>query len=72
MKNRISIPDTDLAFHPLGLGTVNAGLTWDGADAEQIIEAMKTWDIPFKKKIIWRNKGILRKSPCNSIFTVVI
>ena len=50
MKNRISIPDTDFAFHPLGLGTVNAGLTWDGADAEQIIEAMKTWDIPFKKE----------------------
>ena len=39
MKNRISIPDTDLAFHPLGLGTVNAGLTWDGADADRIFDA---------------------------------
>lgn len=39
MKNRISIPDTDLAFHPLGLGTVNAGLTWDEADADRIFDA---------------------------------
>ena len=39
MKNRISIPDTDLAFHPLGLGTVNAGLSWDGADADRIFDA---------------------------------
>ena len=39
MKNRITIPDTDLVFHPLGLGTVNAGLAWDGADADRIFDA---------------------------------
>lgn len=38
MKKRITIPDTDLTFHPLGLGTVNAGLAWDGADADKIFD----------------------------------
>ncbi len=38
MKTKITIPDTDLAFHPLGLGTVNAGLAWDGADADRIFD----------------------------------
>lgn len=38
MKNRITIPETDLDFHPLGLGTVNAGLVWDGADADRIFD----------------------------------
>lgn len=38
MKNRITIPDTDLTFHPLGLGTANAGLAWDGADADRIFD----------------------------------
>ena len=38
MKTKITIPDTDLTFHPLGLGTVNAGLAWDGADADRIFD----------------------------------
>lgn len=39
MKTKITIPDTDITIHPLGLGTVNAGLTWDGADADRIFDA---------------------------------
>lgn len=39
MKTKITIPDTDLTFHPLGLGCVNAGLAWDGADADRIFDA---------------------------------
>ena len=38
MKTKITIPDTDLTFHPLGLGTVNAGLAWDGVDADRIFD----------------------------------
>lgn len=38
MKNRITIPETDLTLHPLGLGTVNAGLAWDGPDADRIFD----------------------------------
>lgn len=38
MKSRITIPETDLSFHPLGLGTANAGLAWDGADADRIFD----------------------------------
>lgn len=55
MKNRISIPDTDLAFHPLGLGTVNAGLTWDGADAD-LIEVMEDF----------RKQGKIRYYACSN------
>ena len=36
MSEKIVIKNTDLKFHPLGLGTVNAGLAWDGADADRI------------------------------------
>ena len=32
MKNDVKIPDTDLCVSPMGLGTVDAGVTW-GADA---------------------------------------
>lgn len=39
MKNMITIPGTDLTIHPLGLGTVNAGLAWDGAEACRIFDA---------------------------------
>ena len=39
MKNKITIPQTDLCFHPLGLGTVKAGLAWDGSDADRIFDA---------------------------------
>lgn len=39
MSNRIKIPDTDIEIFPFGLGTVNAGLRWDGADADQIFDA---------------------------------
>lgn len=38
MNTKITIPDTELTFHPLGLGTVNAGLAWDGADADRIFD----------------------------------
>ncbi len=39
MKKRITIPDTEIEIYPLGLGTVNAGLAWDGADADRIFDA---------------------------------
>lgn len=35
---RITIPNTDLELSPIGLGTVNAGIDWDGADADRIID----------------------------------
>ena len=38
MDKRIRIPDTDLAVFPIGLGTVDAGLLWDGKDADAIFE----------------------------------
>lgn len=38
MKKRINIQKTDLSIHPLGLGTVNAGLAWDGPDADRIFD----------------------------------
>lgn len=38
IKNRM-IPDTDLNVSPVGLGTANAGLAWDGADACRIFDA---------------------------------
>ena len=37
-ENKNYDSDTDLTFHPLGLGTVNAGLAWDGADADRIFD----------------------------------
>lgn len=37
MKN-ILIPDTELSVSPFGLGTVDAGLLWDGADADRIFD----------------------------------
>lgn len=33
-EKRILIPNTDLSVYPIGLGTVDAGLRWDGADAD--------------------------------------
>ena len=33
MEKRFLIPGTDLSVYPIGLGTVDAGLRWDGADA---------------------------------------
>lgn len=39
MKTKIMIPNTDIEIHPLGLGTVNAGLAWDGKDADRIFDA---------------------------------
>ena len=35
MKN-IVIPNTELSVSPFGLGTVDAGLLWDGADADRV------------------------------------
>lgn len=37
MEKRIIVPDTDLSLYPIGLGTVDAGLRWDGAEADRII-----------------------------------
>lgn len=37
MNKRIQIPDTDLAVCPVGLGTVSAGIKWDGTDADKLI-----------------------------------
>lgn len=38
MKN-IQIPDTELTLSPLGLGCVNAGLRWDGREADRLFDA---------------------------------
>ena len=39
MANRISIPDTNLSMFPLGLGTAGAGIDWDGAEADELLDA---------------------------------
>ncbi len=39
MEKKIVIPNTELELFPIGLGTVNAGLAWDGADADRIFDA---------------------------------
>lgn len=39
MEQRIKILDTDLSVSPIGLGTVGAGIDWDGADADRIIDS---------------------------------
>lgn len=39
MSKQILIPHTDLSVCPIGLGTVNAGLDWDGADADRVLDA---------------------------------
>lgn len=39
MKKRIQIPNTDLVVSPIGLGTVNAGLDWNGKEADDLINA---------------------------------
>ena len=36
MQNKIVIPQTELSLCPIGLGTVGAGLDWDGTDADLI------------------------------------
>lgn len=38
MEKRILIPNTDLSVYPIGLGTVDAGLLWDKADADRIFD----------------------------------
>ena len=38
-RKMVSIPDTDLEFLPFGLGTADAGLLWDGAEADRIFDA---------------------------------
>lgn len=38
MEKRIIIPNTDLSVSPIGLGTVGAGVKWDGEDANRIFE----------------------------------
>lgn len=39
MTKRIDIPDTNLSLCPIGLGTVGAGIDWDGADADRVVDA---------------------------------
>lgn len=36
---KIIIPETELEVSPLGLGCVNAGLKWDGKDADYVFDA---------------------------------
>ena len=36
---KVMIPDTDLVLSGLGYGTANAGLKWDGAEADWMLEA---------------------------------
>lgn len=38
MRKLFTIPDTELTFFPFGLGTVSAGIAWDGADADRIFD----------------------------------
>ena len=38
MEKRVLVPNTDLSVYPIGLGTVDAGLRWDGADADKIFD----------------------------------
>lgn len=38
MEKRIRIPNTELSVYPIGLGTVDAGLRWDGAEADRIFD----------------------------------
>ena len=37
--DKIRIPETELELSPLGLGCVNAGIKWDGADADRLFDA---------------------------------
>lgn len=39
MKKIIEIPQTDLSFFPIGLGTVNAGLSWNSEEAARIFDS---------------------------------
>lgn len=39
MNKRIQIPETELSVVPIGLGTVNAGLRWDGAEADRLFDS---------------------------------
>lgn len=39
MNQRILIPDTDLSLCPLGMGTLSAGLKWDGEKADRMFAA---------------------------------
>jgi aryl-alcohol dehydrogenase-like predicted oxidoreductase len=39
MEKQIRILDTDLVVSPIGLGTVKAGLAWDGKEADRVIDA---------------------------------
>ena len=45
MNKRIQIPDTDLAVCPVGLGTVSAGIKWDGTDADRLIAIAATMKV---------------------------
>lgn len=36
---KIQIPETDLLVAPMGLGCVNAGLKWDGKEADRLFDA---------------------------------
>ena len=36
VEKRIRIPNTELSLYPIGLGTVDAGLKWDGPEADRI------------------------------------
>ena len=37
--DKIRIPETELELSPLGLGCVNAGIKWDGANADRLFDA---------------------------------
>lgn len=39
MNRYISVPDTDLELCSIGLGTLGAGIKWDGAEADRIFDA---------------------------------
>lgn len=39
MKRYLTVPNMDLQLCPIGLGTVNAGLKWDGSEAFRVFDA---------------------------------
>jgi len=39
IQSQYKIPDTDLILSPIGLGTVKAGIDWDGAEADYLLDS---------------------------------
>lgn len=57
--DRILLPDTDLAVSRIGLGTVNAGLAWEGEEVEtgRSVRVLANAYGPAIPACIWYNNG---------------